>query len=77
MKLYCRHVACMAPFDTYTPKYHIMFHLVKNIEWHGNPNAYATWLDESLSRVLKAACKNASTANFGQTDSVKMRDLLR
>ena len=77
MRAYVRHVALMTPFNCFVPKHHIVFHLIRNIGYHGNPLVYATWLDESLNKLLKAACKHAAGPTFYQNVLLKMRDLLK
>ena len=77
MDLYVKHVALMAPFACYTPKHHIVLHLLFNVKRQGNPMVYATWLDESLNKLLKASCKNASATTFYPVVLLKMRELLR
>jgi hypothetical protein len=77
MSAYAKHVALMVPFESYTPKYHLMFHLLYQSRFHGNPTYYATWLDESLNKTLKAACKHASHMTFEGSVLLKMRELLR
>ena len=74
---YNTHIALMAPFEVYTPKHHIIFHLLAKIGYQGNPKEYACWLDESLNRMLKGACRNVSQATFEQSVLLAMRDLLR
>jgi hypothetical protein len=76
MRLYNEHVALMHPFDCYVMKHHLVVHLIANTGFHGNPNKYSTWVDESLNKVLKAACKNASPLRFDQSVLLRMRDLL-
>jgi hypothetical protein len=75
MEQYVLHVALMAPFG-YIPKHHIVFHLLRNIGRQGNPLVYATWLDESLNKLLKAACKNAAASTFYAGTLLRMRELL-
>ena len=77
MSLYVRHVALMAPFACYTPKHHVVFHLLRNVGRQGNPYVYATWLDESLNKTLKTACRNAAAATFYPAVLRRMRELLR
>jgi hypothetical protein len=77
MERYVLHVALMQPLGVYTPKHHIVFHLLKNAGRQGNPLIYATWLDESLNKVLKSACKNAAAVTFYPSVLMRMRELLR
>ena len=77
MRLYCDHIALMAPFSCYVPKHHICFHLLRKQEYQGNPMIYATWLDEALNKTLKQSCKNAKPASFEQSVLLRMRDVLQ
>jgi hypothetical protein len=61
----------------FTPKQHIVFHLLRNSARQGNPLVYATWLDEPLNKVLKSACKNAAASTFYASVLLRMRELLR
>jgi hypothetical protein len=74
--LYSRHLALMVVFDCYVPKHHLLVHLLHDVPWMGNPIKYSTWLDESLNKTLKQACKNASAATFECTVLLRMRDIL-
>ena len=77
MSAYVRHVALMVPYDSFVPKHHLLFHLLQKSAYQGNPAKYATWLDESLNKVLKAACKHAAAITFEQSVLFRMRGLLR
>ena len=74
---YVEHVALVAPFDVYTPKHHLLFHLVHGSSFHGNPRAYANWEDESLNRLLKATCRDVSQMSFDASVLARVRELLR
>jgi hypothetical protein len=76
MDAYLHHLALMAAFDCFVPKHHIVIHLLRNTGFQGNPLRYSTWLDESLNKLLKAACKHASSATLYRSVLLKMRDLL-
>eukprot|EP00974_Lingulodinium_polyedra_P037392 3586838-Lingulodinium_polyedra.AAC.1 len=52
--------------DLRTPKRHAVAHMIIKAPLLGNPRCYANWLDESLNRVLKAACRERSQATFEQ-----------
>jgi hypothetical protein len=77
MRAYVRHMGLMVVFDAFIPKHHLLFHLLYKSRFQGNPTQYATWLDESLNKTLKAACKNASVATFESGVLLRMRDLLK
>lgn len=72
---YVKHVALMAPFDVYTPKHHIVFHLLFDSEFYGNPKLYACWHDESLNKTLKGCCRNVAQCCFDESVLLSMRDL--
>lgn len=74
---YNAHVTLMIVFESYTPKHHICFHLVANIGYHGNPNMYSNWIDETLNRTLKACCRNVSQQAFEGSLLLRVRDTLR
>jgi len=77
MRLYVEHVALMAHFSIYIPKHHIVFHLIRNVERQGNPLVYSTWLDESLNKMLKSACKHQAASTFYPSVLLRMRDMLK
>jgi hypothetical protein len=77
MDLYVRHIGLLVVFESYTPKHHLLFHLLQKSDFHGNPSYYATWLDESLNKTLKSACKNACSAIFEGSTLLRMRELLK
>ena len=76
MERYVLHIALMTPLAVFTPKHHIVFHLLHNMQRQGNPGVYATWLDESLNKTLKVACKHASASTFYPAVLLRMRELL-
>lgn len=57
-----------------TPKRHLFIHLIKKIPWFGNPWRYACFLDESLNKELKLACKTISQAAFEFTSLLNFRE---
>jgi hypothetical protein len=60
----------------FIPKHHIVFHLLRNIGYHGSVRLYATWFDEALNKMLKAACRFTSQATFDRSVLVRMRSIL-
>ena len=70
-------MSVMEPYACFVPKHHLAFHLVAKMPLHGNPRLYATWLDESLNKKLKACCRYASQVTFEQTVLVRMAELLK
>jgi hypothetical protein len=71
------HMELMRPFDAFIPKHHVIFHPLLETMDKGNPWYYGSWLDESLNKILKAACKNASQMTFEETVLSKMVELLK
>ena len=67
----------MTLYDCFTPKHHLMFHLIHRTNFQGNPTKYATWLDESLNKQLKQCCKHASMITFERVVLLKARDRFR
>ena len=76
-RLYNRHLVLMEPFDEFFPKHHLVYHLLANMEYQGNPKHYDTWLSESLNELLKGTCRHASQYTFEETILVRMARLLR
>ncbi len=77
LEAYSKHVALMEEDDCYVPKHHILFHLIANMAYQGNPKLYATWIDEPLDKTLKACCRRVSQATFVRQVLFHMRDVLR
>ena len=48
----------------YIPKHHQLFHMVDRAKRQGNPWFYHNFRDESLNKVLKAACKHCHQLCF-------------
>lgn len=47
-----------------TPKLHLTAHLLSRIADLGSSSLYSNFLDESLNKTLKRACRNASQLTF-------------
>ena len=62
--------------DSEVPKRHMILHLLKRLNFFGNPRSYATWRDEALNKILKAACQGVSQATFEQSVLGNMSQLL-
>ena len=71
------HIELMRPYDCFLPKHHLMIHPLQQTLEKGNPWFYGSWLDETLNKTLKAACRNASQMTFEYTVLLKMLELLR
>ncbi len=71
------HMALIKDFDAMTPKHQQMVHpLIESLRL-GNPRFYATWLDESLNKDLKASCRFASQTTFDVVVLPRMIEVLR
>jgi hypothetical protein len=71
------HMRLMESFDVNVPKHHVVFHALLDTEIKGNPATYASWLDESLNKTLKAICRNASQITFEYIILAKMEEVLK
>ena len=71
------HMQMMESEECYLPKHHLIVHPILESLDRGNPWFYAAWLDESLNKDLKAACKNASQLTFEFVVLNKMREILK
>ena len=58
------------------PKRHLFVHLLARAKFFGNPKLYSNWLDESLNRQLKLACRTVSQSTFEQFLLLRMQELL-
>ena len=74
--LFTRHMALMEEDEQYVPKHHVVLHMLRNSELLGNPTFYSTWLDETLNKTLKAACRETSQATFEASVLYRMRGLM-
>ena len=59
------------------PKRHMLLHVLERMPVLGNPRYYANWLDESLNKHLKSACRMVSQVNFERSLYCSMRELLK
>ena len=75
--LYNKHVALMTPLNSFIPKHHEVYHLLRNEAVHGNPTLYSNWLDESLNHTLKLAARNVSQLTFDRSLLLRMQQVLR
>ena len=70
------HLALMEAENAYTPKHHIMVHLLFMSWFFGNPKSYSAWLSEAKNKTLKLACRETSQATFESSVLLRMRELL-
>ena len=54
----------------------IIFHLIHPVLYQGSPSLYATWKDEALNKMLKAACRQLSQQTFESSVLLHMSFLL-
>lgn len=54
------------------PKLHLMLHVAHRIAMQGNPWHTATWLDETLNKMLKQTLRNCHQATFESQGFAKM-----
>ena len=59
------------------PKRHLVCHLLAKLRTLGNPSQYANWLDESLNKDLKKACRTVSQCTFEKFLLLRFRETLR
>ena len=73
---YKRFVVLADVYMFWTPKAHLMFHLLYRASILGCPADYSTWEDESMNRWLKACLRMVSQANFEVLGYVKTMEYL-
>ena len=71
--LYRRHMEEIRSFGIYSPKHHLVWHLLFNSIYQGNPNVYSNWLDEALNKTLKACCRLTSQLTFEVSVLLRVR----
>ena len=71
------HMELMRPLEVYIPNHHDIFHALAEANEKGNPWMYGAWLDESLNKLLKGCCRNASQLTFEETVLAKASELLK
>ena len=77
-----RHFKCfMANTDSFIklhqPTRYLFMHLIRELDFAGNPAYYSTWKDESLNKLLKKTCRTISQLTFNVSVLSSMRELLR
>ena len=73
---YRTHLQCMASEEAFVPKHHLMVHLLHRSGYFGNPRFYSEWLDESLNKTLKSACRLTSQSTFENSVLTRMQSIL-
>ena len=75
---YQRHLALTDDVDDlHTPKRHLVLHLLRGMQYLGNPRAYSNWHDETLNRFLKQSCRSTSQKTFEPCVLLRMLVRLR
>jgi hypothetical protein len=60
--------------DMLVPKRHICVHLLKDMDYFGNPTLYQLFYDESLNKMFKQYLRTVSQASFEPFVLLRMRD---
>ena len=71
-----RFLRLMRSFNAFTPKFHMMYHVVQRSLAMGNPLTYAVFYDEGLNKTLKQALRNCHQLAFEHMAMVKMAEVL-
>ena len=74
---YNDHVALVLPFDAYTPKTHIFWHMFYLSGFQGNSKIYSNWADEDLNRTLKETRRGISQLSYAGPLLLRLRYVLR
>ena len=77
LDIWIRWLTVSEPLDLFTPKAHLMVHLILRAGFHGNPLSYQCFLDESLNSVLKKTARNCHQAKFESSLMLKLEVVLR
>jgi hypothetical protein len=67
-----RHLSLIRDLGVFTPKHHLMLHMILRAPFFGNPWSHHTFLDESLNKQLKAVCRLCHQLTFDSTVLIKM-----
>ena len=70
-------MAIAEELEAWTPKAHLMYHLIIKSVRQGNPLRYQVFADESLNRILRDALRLCHQTRFEQLGMVKMQEILR
>ena len=73
-----RHMALIRRLDVsiFTPKHHLMVHLILRAIFQGNPSFAAVWRDEGYNKNLKQCLRNVHQMNFESRGLIKFKALL-
>ncbi len=69
-----RHMTLIRQIDVtlYTPKHHLMIHVLHRADLQGNPWFYHTFLDESMNKELKKVLRLCHQSTFETTGLYKV-----
>lgn len=70
-------MACAEELSAYTPKAHLMYHLILRSLRMGNPVNYSAFTDESLNRTLRDCLRLCHQRNFELLGMLKVTALLK
>jgi hypothetical protein len=77
LDLYKHFMKAAEPMESFTPKFHLMFHVILRVGFQGNPILYQTFQDEGLNKVLKRVLRYCHQAAFERMALVKVSEALR
>ena len=60
--------------DMEVGKRHLCVHLIKDMDYMGNPSLYGNWYEESLNKLFKAFLRTVSQATSDPFVLLRMRD---
>ena len=76
LDIWKRFMKVVEPLEMYTPKFHLMYHLVRRLAFQGNALLYQTFVDESLNKTLKKVLRLCHQCAFERMALVKLAEAL-
>lgn len=76
LDLWKSYLTMARPLGSFTPKAHLMIHMILRASALGNPTSYSTFLDESLNSRLKSVLRFVHQANFERLGLLKLNEAL-
>ena len=64
IETYMRYMWLVTPWQIFTPKAHLMIHMLQRAAYLGAPSTYDCFKDEGYNRNLKQVLKNVSQLSF-------------
>ena len=77
LSLWKQNISIISDLGIYTPKHHLVFHMIIRSDLHGNPWLDATFIDESLNKELKQCCRLSHQVTFEWSVLVKVEEVLK